>query len=153
MRIEIIKDDNVLYPVTNSSSVTGYKNYNVKQIYESLSKAAANSEVVNKKSYVCDKDGLFEISLSDFLLDAINNAYDLYIYLNGSLLQENKDYFILDNTTVSLKEPTRVNDIFIFETISKIKYLGKTDYNFGCELNEKIHINNIFTRINTYCKK
>lgn len=151
MRIEIINGEDTLYPVTNKYSVTGHNNYNVGQILDAFSSSIYQCEISNKKMYICDKEDLQKIDISDIVSNTYDYSYKMYIYLNGSLLYEGKDYNMLNNETILLKNPTRINDTFIFEVIIKTKHLKEYNKKHGCEINEKILINNILNRINTYC--
>lgn len=154
MYIEMIdnKDNTSLYPVTNTHSVTGYKNYTLSQILNEIKNASYQGECIKKDIYICDIEGLTSIDISKVIPDTLEYACDLYVYLNGTMLTDKVDYYRLDERVVRLNRPTKVNDVYIFETSTYIKYLNSNEKNTNAHFDEKVLINNIFNRINEYAK-
>lgn len=142
----------IYYPITNSTCVTGYNNYNLKQILELIKKASYSGEVYNKNYYICDIDGRYYIYIDKVFLDTIEGVYKVFIYLNGTLLTEYEDYVFIAPTVVRLTFPAKLNDVFIYEFVTSPKYLLSEIKNTSSYIEEKILINDIFNKINIYAK-
>lgn len=140
----------ICYPKTTCDNVKGYKNYNAKQFLECFEKASYSGEIRNKNHYICDIEGRYYIYLDKVFLDTIEGAYKVFVYLNGILLLEDKDYVYVAPTVIRLTSPASLNDIFTFEFITSTKYLLNKPKDTTAPIEEKILINDMIYSLNIY---
>lgn len=149
--IELRIDDKTLYlPITSIDNVYVNNEKNLKNFLSSLNTKSKDLPVYIKYNF---KNG-FKNSSTINLINGLNYDFidltesDINVYLNQSLLVHRKDYYFVDDKSISLSVNNDENDIITIEIITKVKYIRPLK-NFK-NLDEKMLINKFFLHLNNY---
>lgn len=151
MKIELNHNNEKLYPLTNTIYTIGINNYSLNQIIDSYKNSISECYTTLTNILVMHEK-IDVININDFTKEL--KDYKLDLIYNGFLLTEGVDYFT-SKDKVYLNFVTEINDNITFKFLVKLKDNVKDDVkdnNISSEYNEKILINNIFNRINSYAK-
>lgn len=147
MKFSIKNALETLFPITSSNYVLGKNNYSMTQTLDEFKKSIKNTYTYKKYIISCYEENQNTFDITECIENEVD--YEIFVFLNGILLLDRYDYNIHKNNIIFTRQ-IKTNDFIVIKVITSNN--SKTNSNNKFNLEEKLLINNIINRINTYSK-